>query len=225
MAHDLSIPKWFDEDLDDDAGAPPASANPVIPTRYGQDILHADDAWVPPAYQRFPYFRFATAQPILYRYGRDVLKADEAFNPLGYQRFPFFQEAPVTTSPVVPVRRAEFPYSDDRLVHPQFGKFPFFKQPPQPVFYRVAGYPVDPPDALPRTGFYTFPWVSTTPPPPANPVIPYMRGQWIGDTVPDWHAVVQYRPFPFFSSGVVGQGAYRPMITQHDMLHLTDVRG
>ena len=83
-------------------------ASPVVPFRYGRDVLAWSEAFGIPAFQRFPYWQEAplAANPVVpYRFGRGVLEAEQAFVSPQYQRFPYFQEpAPAAASLVIGYR-------------------------------------------------------------------------------------------------------------------------
>jgi hypothetical protein len=96
--------------------------------RYGQTILLDPQAFVPPHYERFPYFEQPANPPVPIRYGRDILIPVEAFVPPQYQRFPYPSVVPPPpANPVIPIRLRPLSelVTDSKLVLPEYFRFPY----------------------------------------------------------------------------------------------------
>jgi hypothetical protein len=188
-----------------------------------------DAPFVPSQYLRFPYAPQAAppaSTPVLSPRTVAYPFADAPLIPPQVLRFPYVP----ARNPVIAPRTLAFPFPTDPLITPHVGKVLPFPAPPPPaanpvLSFVLATYPFTEARPFPAAAYLPFPWVSTTPPAPANPVIPYIRGQWLGDTAPLHEARAAYHRFPFLSTGVSVAPTFRPMITQHDILHLTDIRG
>lgn len=144
----------------------------------------------------------APANPgISFRYGRGVLESLQAFVAPIYQRFPFFQETIAPANPVIPVR-----YGRDALqgpeafVSPQYQRFPYFEQPANPPVYFRYGRDVLPDvQAFVEPRYFPFPYFQEAPA-AANPVIPYIRGQWLGDQERTAYAYPHFTDGRFFEA-------------------------
>ena len=75
-------------------GVQPAAANPVVPFRYGRDVLAWPEAFVVARHLPFPYWQEMPASPgIGFRYGRDIrdiLESDRAFSLPHFLPYPWF---------------------------------------------------------------------------------------------------------------------------------------
>lgn len=106
----------------------------------GQLISVELAAWVPPAFQRFPYFEQRANPPVPIRYGRDILEGPQAFVPPNYQRFPFVPGA--AANPGIPYRLGQPLASEAPANVPsQYLAFPYFEQPANPPIGRREGRP------------------------------------------------------------------------------------
>lgn len=125
------------------------------------------------------------------------------------QFYGFLPPAPAAAaaSPVIAIRQAQLVYDGrERVdVRPQFFQFPYFDQTQQPpnvlIKILVAQQTGDAPPPRPVPAqFYGFvPPI----PAPANPVIPFIRGQYLGEGRVELHVRPQFIPFLPFSPGVV----------------------
>lgn len=156
-------------------------ASPVLPFRYGKDVLADLPAFVAPRFLPFPYFQEPppTANPVVpFRYGQDVLTDTQAFVVPHYLPFPYFQEPPTPASPVPPYRYGKDVLADvPAFVAPRFLPFPYFQEPPPPPASPVIGFRygqplLDDPQLLIGPQRLPFPYFQESPA-AANPVIAY----------------------------------------------------
>lgn len=197
-----------------------AAANPVIPARYGRDILPRDEARVDPKFGPFPYFEQPASPVIPPRMGQDVLARDEARPAVDPQflPFPYFKQ-PLAANPVIGVRIGrDISLRDEAFVAAHFLVFPYFQAPPNPGIPLRLGQDIlkrdmATPWAHPRFG--PFPYFEQPAPAPANPAIPFRRG-WIELLPPEAFIAPQFSPFPYFSPVVeppAAPGKGRPTVT------------
>lgn len=183
-------------------GPPEAPANAVIAFRYGRDVLAGPEAFVTPRFLPFPYWQeppATPANPVLgFRYGRDVLEGPSAFVPPHYLPFPYFEQP---ASSLIPVRYGrDVLWVPEALVSPRYLPFPYAGEAPaSPSVPFRYGRPVSEGEAsFVLAHYFGFPYFQEAVA-AANPVIAFLRGQWLGDAVPFPESVVaRYFPFPYF---------------------------
>jgi hypothetical protein len=181
----------------------PGAASPVIPFRYGRELLQGAWAFIPLGYQRFPYLGVppAPAHPFSAIQTRRLSELADA----RFGEFPRFDSYSYTdivpagpANPVIPFRRVP-PVKDagQFLLTPYFQEFPGFIPPSSPVIaFRVRR--LEELATEPRTiqPFYlAFPYFQQ--PAPARPVIEPRIGQ---DVQADRQAFVPpaFQRFPYF---------------------------
>jgi hypothetical protein len=184
-------------------------ATPIPGFRYGRPTLADPVALVAPRVFQFPYFQqvVASANPVIpFRKGQWI---GEAVQPLvgihGFMASPFVSTAAAPANPVIPIltRQLSELTVEAKLIPPQVSRRISFIAPPAPVIAIRTRRLVeldDVPRPIPPRYIAFF-----IPPLPANPVIPYRRGQWLSDAVAPLVGIQGYQEFPWGMPTPVGE--------------------
>jgi len=190
-----------------------------IPWRYGQDVLQPERAFLPLGFQRFPFFQEPPAAPanpvIQFMHARFPLADPPAWVPPAFLPFPYWQAPPAGANPVISFIMGQALLRDqDPWIMAGFARVvPFapISQVPSFLYGRAL---LEPETLFPRAEYQRFPFVSTTPPPPANPVISMRMGQpvLVGAEV-EAAALTHYQQFPYWQEPPVVPGGEEYIIT------------